>query len=409
MVQKNPLKSIIIGDVGSGKTVVSLIVLITYLNSQKKSVGGFMVPTSLLAKQHYQSLLDILNFDQAGWDLILYTQGEYLLNGQKTTKIKLLKTIQKDKQIWIGTQALLFVENLNLDILIIDEQHRFGVNQRQDLIHKSTKVSHFISLTATPIPRTLALSLYADLNVYTLESFRNKNISTKIIPKQNWLQEVDFLIRQTLEKNQKVYIICAKVEDKENDSEDIISLNSAYNSIAKKFPSKVLKVHGQEKTKIQILQNFKSNSDYQILVSTTVVEVGVDVPEASLMIILDAERFGLAALHQIRGRIGRNNYEHNTCLLVAKNPKNSRLKILEQTLDGFKISVEDLKLRGKGSLIGKLQSGYDPETEILMNLKNNHKIHLQESLDQINFANLETELPRLQSYLAKITKNIWSE
>jgi len=373
----------------------------------------------VLGFQHYQKLLENIGawedsfFEQL--DVVYLSNKNNYVNGQKVTK-KVFENREKRKhQFYIGTHALLFRPEIVPDLVMVDEQHRFGVNQRQKLTKASESVEniapHFLSFTATPIPRTLALTVFKSLQPHFLKTLSERRpIETKINTFENLETGIVSAISDEIAKNRKVYIICAKVEDKE-EADDIWSVAKAANLFEKYFPGKILTVHGKLAEKKDILQAFKDDPDKNILVATTVVEVGVDVRQASLVVILNAERFGLSALHQIRGRVGRNDYEDNACILVTQKEyqRSRRLRYLCELQDGFKIAEKDLELRGSGDFLGKAQSGFQDEIENLLGLNPELYYQISEYVDQLDFDTLGENLPRLARYLDVESAKVWEE
>ena len=401
------------------------ILLTSYLFPQV----AMLAPTEVLAFQHFQKLLELKQKNQ---DLLnnvqcLFLSGKQLyFNTEKLTAKKFEKAFleslknQENKFFFVGTQALLFRDYIFPDMVLIDEQHRFGVSQRAKLVKKwadlgiQTQISpHFISFTATPIPRTLALTFYRDLKPHFLETLQDrKPIKTKILLENNLEIELIPKIKEELQKNHKIYIICPKIEDKEEQEEnDLWSTTKAKKFFEKHFKDEILVVHGKLSEKKNLLNDFKENKDKNILISTTVVEVGVDVATASLIAILNSERFGLAALHQIRGRVGRNDFEENFCYLVVKKEFqfSQRLRQLVASNDGFKIAEKDLELRGSGDFLGKQQSGYQNELDKLLGLNPDLYYKIQEMVDKLDFEKLETELPRLKKYIEMNKTQVWGE
>lgn len=404
-MQSAAINKIIIGDVGSGKTIIAHILGLVYLNGLNNGQVVMIAPTEILARQHYKNLLLLPIADRI--NTILLTQKEILLNGEKTTKKKLqviIKSSKSSKIFWVGTQALLHNEVVKADLVLADEQHRFGVNQRKFLAKHG---AHYVSFTATPIPRSLALTLYADLEPLFLEKLNSrKEIKTSIISFAVWQEKFVEIIKEHIKNGQKVFVVCPAVEDNEADSK-IWSVAKTYRFLTEEFQDKVLYTHGKEAQKQKTMADFAQDSSKQILVSTTVVEVGVDVSEATLMVVLNAERFGLAALHQIRGRVGRNEYAHNQCILVSDMWRSERLQIMRETNDGFKIAQKDLEIRGGGEMFGKSQSGYDSLVEKIYELGQESYVVLQKEVAQINLDN--PELERLKKYVEKRASEVWEE
>ncbi|MDD3383471.1 MAG: ATP-dependent DNA helicase RecG [Bacilli bacterium] len=343
------------GDVGSGKTIVAIMSLIA--NYSAGYQGAFMAPTDILARQHYLQIKQILN--KVNSDI----KVELLVASLKTSQKKeIVENIASNKvNIIVGTHALIQDKILfkKLGLAIIDEQHRFGVNQRKKLREKGKDVE-FLLMSATPIPRTLAISLYGDMDVSTLSDIPNKkrNVKTKVI-KGKSIKPIINDVESVISNKQKVYIVCSLIEDNQTELQNVEKI---YEGVRKHFLNKcpVFLLHGRlnEEEKKSIMKEFAS-CEAGILVATTVIEVGIDIKNASLMIIYDADRFGLAQLHQLRGRIGRNGQE-SKCYLLCNNDNGEtleRLKFLEKNDDGFEISRYDMSLRGPGDIKGIAQSG----------------------------------------------------
>jgi ATP-dependent DNA helicase RecG len=416
---KPVINRIVIGDVGSGKTITAFLIALGYIHSLLNGRATLLVPTEVLAYQHYTQLLELTRNSTLGWlknlDIIYSTSKLNQVNGEKVTKKQLDTYITATTPaVFVGTHSLLFKEGLNSDIILIDEQHRFGVAQRKHLSEKSKYSPHFISFSATPIPRTLALTVYKSLTPHFIETLAmRKSIQTQIFSFDR-IAEMKAKIQDRIVNGQKVYIICSKVEESDGDDEQpgsIWSIAKATDFFEKQFSGKVRHVHGKKADKKDILQEFKQSPNAHILVATTVVEVGVDVSEATLMIILNAERFGLSALHQIRGRIGRNNYTNNECLLVTDKQflRNKRLQYLTQLNNGFDIAEKDLELRGAGDMIGVHQSGFSDEIQELIGLSPESYKQLDDIINQIDFSRINIDLPRLNRYILQQSESIWKE
>jgi len=339
------------GDVGSGKTVVTLGAAAICSGSGYQS--AFLAPTEVLAQQHYRTAQDL--FSGLGIPVFLLTQA----HSNRVETLKALETVENC--VVIGTHALFqdSVEFKKLGLVIVDEQHRFGVEQRADLLRKAKPLSpHLLMTTATPIPRTLALTLYGDLDLSIIRQkpVGRKPIRTRIVREKD-RPKLYQQISETVKKGRQVYIIYPLVE--ESEKLDLKSATEMHHEISREiFPDlKVALVHGRMKSeeKEKILQDFKSKK-FDILISTTVIEVGIDVPNATLMVIEHPERLGLSQLHQLRGRVGRGS-EQSDCLLVADAYVTERLKIMTKTDDGFVIAEEDLRIRGPGEFLGTRQSG----------------------------------------------------
>lgn len=342
------------GDVGSGKTIVAAIVL--YAATTAGFQGALMVPTEILAQQHYQSLAELLHS---------FEVNVALLTGSTKTKERqqILADLKSGElDIIIGTHALIQdeVDFAHLGLVITDEQHRFGVNQRKVLREKGYKPD-VLFMTATPIPRTLAITAYGEMDVSIIDEMpagRIPIVTRWVLPKQ--LDQVLKWGQTELASHHQMYVICPLIE--ESESLDVENAQKIYEQLRDYYAPdyQVGLLHGRMKNdeKDAVMQAFKENQ-LQVLVSTTVIEVGVNVPNATAMIIIDADRFGLAQLHQLRGRVGRGS-QASYCILVA-NPKNEvgkeRMKIMTQTNNGFVVSQKDLELRGPGEVFGNRQSG----------------------------------------------------
>ncbi|MFQ5583135.1 MAG: ATP-dependent DNA helicase RecG, partial [Calditrichia bacterium] len=350
-----PMNRLLQGDVGSGKTVVALLSLFMVIAAGYQ--GALMAPTEILAQQHYFSIRDLLKESSLK---IAYLIGSLKAKEKKEIQ-KRIRTGEVD--LVIGTHALIQenVQFRNLGLVIIDEQHRFGVLQRAELIEKGGN-PHVLVMTATPIPRTLALTLYGDLDVSVIDKLPpgRQSISTFWRTEEKLTLIYEF-IRQKVQQGQQAYIVYPLVE--ESEKLDLKAATEAYHHLRQKVFSefKLSLLHGRipMEEKEKIMSDFKAGKTH-ILISTTVIEVGVDVPNASVMLIEHAERFGLSQLHQLRGRVGRG-LEKSYCILVTPKDINEisrkRMEILESTTDGFLIADEDLKLRGSGDFFGTRQHG----------------------------------------------------
>lgn len=344
------------GDVGSGKTIVAFIAMLLAIDNGFQAC--LMAPTEILAEQHYQGLKKYADSLNIPIDILT---GSSTSGGRKLIHDYLESG---DMKILIGTHALLEekVKFKNLGLAIIDEQHRFGVEQRSKLWHKNDTIfPHVLVMTATPIPRTLAMTLYGDLDVSIIDELPpgRKPIKTVHRYDSHRLRVFGF-IKEEIEKGRQVYIVYPLIE--ESEKLNLKNLMDGYESIARAFPEyQISVVHGQMKPKDKEfeMQRFLKK-ETQIMVATTVIEVGVNVPNASIMIIENAERFGLSALHQLRGRVGRGS-EQSYCILMTKyelsKEARERIKVMVETNDGFEIANTDLRLRGPGDLAGTQQSG----------------------------------------------------
>ncbi|HAC56901.1 MAG: ATP-dependent DNA helicase RecG [Parvibaculum sp.] len=342
------------GDVGSGKTVVALLAMLTAVEAGFQA--ALMAPTEILARQHFATLKPLC--EAAGVDIELLTgrekgkRREEILSAAATGKVKIL----------VGTHALFQsdVAFKALAVAVVDEQHRFGVHQRLMLTSKGGPGTDVLVMTATPIPRTLTLTAYGDMDVSKLDEKPpgRKPVDTRALPLDR-LEEVVSSLHRALERGAQIYWVCPLVE--ESDEVDAAAAEQRYEHLRSIFGAKVGLVHGRMKAtdKDAIMARFESG-EIRILVATTVIEVGVNVPSATVMIIEHAERFGLAQLHQLRGRVGRGG-EKSSCLLLYHAPLGetaaARIKIMRETEDGFRIAEEDLRLRGAGELLGTRQSG----------------------------------------------------
>jgi len=345
------------GDVGSGKTLVALMCMLIAVDNNFQSC--LMVPTEILANQHFETISRML----AG----LGVNVEILTGSSKKSKRKLIdEGLQSSTlNILIGTHALIedTVQFANLGLVIIDEQHRFGVEQRAKLWAKNERQPHILVMTATPIPRTLAMTLYGDLDYSAIDEMPpgRKSVKTYHYFDSARLKVFSF-IKQQVNSGRQVYVVYPLIN--ESETLDLKDLMDGYNSITREFPLPeyaVSIVHGQMKANVKDyeMQRFVKG-ETQIMVSTTVIEVGVDVPNASVMVIENAERFGLSQLHQLRGRVGRGA-EQSYCLLMTGNKLTAdgrkRIETMVRTTDGFEIAEADLKLRGPGDMQGTQQSG----------------------------------------------------
>ena len=345
------------GDVGSGKTIVALMTMLLAVDNHCQAC--LMAPTEILANQHYQTISELLK--NTGITVALLT------GSSKTKERRILdEQLQSGElSILIGTHALLEekVQFQNLGLAIIDEQHRFGVEQRAKLWRKNTIPPHILVMTATPIPRTLAMSVYGDLDVSVIDELPPGRKPIKTLHQyENRRAETYEFIKREIDKGRQAYVVYPLIE--ESEALDFKNLTEGYEYIAASFPLpkyKVSIVHGKLKPaeKDAEMERFLRN-ETQIMVATTVIEVGVNVPNASVMVIESAERFGLSQLHQLRGRVGRGS-EQSYCILLTGNKMSNETRIRMETMvrtnDGFEIAEVDLKLRGPGDLMGTQQSG----------------------------------------------------
>lgn len=371
------MNRLILGDVGSGKTIISFLAL--YMNYLSGYQGVLMAPTEILIKQHYENIKKILT------DVNIE-----ILTGSTTKKdrdkiIENLKNGQID--ILLSTHSVLNDDVVfkNIGLVVTDEQHRFGVNQRKNLQNKGENVD-VLYMSATPIPRTLALTIFKDMDITEIKTkpLNRKPKITKLY-KTSEIKEVLYEMLDEIKKGHQIYVVSPLIENEEENTK-LASVNYLYEKINVALNGKVPigVLHGKLKNeeKENIMNDFKSNKT-KILISTTIIEIGVDVSNATMIVIFNAERFGLATLHQLRGRIGRNDIE-SKCILIS-DYDTPRLKILEESEDGFYISEKDFELRGAGDLFGVKQSG-DMVFKIA-NLNKDFKILKKCSEDSLNFLN----------------------
>lgn len=366
----NGMNRLVQGDVGSGKTVVaSLCLYLSFLNGYQSAL---MAPTEILAKQHYKTISSFFN----NIDINIK-----LLTGDNTPKEKEViydELKSGEINIIIGTHALIQdkVQFKNLALTIIDEQHRFGVSQRKTLYEKGNH-PHNLSMTATPIPRTLALIIYGDMDISIIDELPpgRQKIDTFVVD-DSYMDRIDEFIIKQIKEGRQIFVVCPLIEENEMPLKSLEEIYGHYSS--DKFLNKHINakyIHGKMKNeeKNSIMTDFLNNK-IQILVSTTVIEVGINVPNANTMVIYDADRFGLSQLHQLRGRVGRGS-EKSYCILFNNNKSElsyRRMKIMKQSSDGFYIAEKDLDLRGEGELMGTRQHGI-PDLKIV-NLKSDIKI-----------------------------------
>ncbi len=376
MKSKKRMNRLLQGDVGSGKTVISVIAL--YANYLSGFQGALMVPTEILATQHFENVKKTLENYNLKIELLVGS----LSKKEKDTIHKKLKEGEID--IIIGTHALIQEDAVykNLGLVITDEQHRFGVMQRTILKEKGD-MPDVLYMSATPIPRTYAMTIYGDMDISTIETLPSgRKPITTYLKSNKEIKDVLHMMYDELKEKHQIYVIAPLIE--ESESLDLTTVNELKDKMESAFGSKynIGVVHGKlsNKDKDKIMEEFIKNN-IQILISTTVIEVGVDVPNTTMIVIFDANRFGLSTLHQLRGRVGRSNLE-SKCILISDSDTD-RLKIMTKTNDGFEISEEDFKLRGHGDLFGTRQSG-DMSFKIA-NVKEDYKILLQTKKDSMKF------------------------
>jgi ATP-dependent DNA helicase RecG len=374
LAKSEPMNRLLEGDVGSGKTVVAAMAGLEV--AQAGFQVAFMAPTEILAQQHFKEINKLLKeFDvKVG-----------LLTGSE-------KKFSKNTNIVIGTHALIQknVHFKNLALVIVDEQHRFGVEQRATLLHNSKTMPHLLSMTATPIPRTLALTIYGDLDISLINEMPKgrQKIITKIVPPEQREQAYEF-IRREVKKGRQVFVICPRIEPSANKNNLELNENGQFKLDAKKllwaevkavkeeyeklatkiFPDlKIAMIHGKmsAKEKQKVMEDFSAqggsasggkDKKTDVLVSTSVIEVGIDVPNATVMMIEGADRFGLAQLHQFRGRVGRGEYQSYCFLFSTSGETTTRLRAIQKCENGFELAEKDLEIRGPGQFYGVKQSG----------------------------------------------------
>jgi len=438
MEKSRPMNRLLQGDVGSGKTVVAAIAALNAFKAGYQT--AFMAPTEILAKQHFQTVYNALKGFKVGIGLLTGKEDKFYSKKLRNEIIevsrnKLLKMIKGEintytkklntkLDILIGTHALIQdkVKFGKLALVVVDEQHRFGVEQRARLCQgyggQAKLIPHLLSMTATPIPRTLALTVYGDLDLSLITQMPKgrKKIITKIIGPKDREKTYQF-IREQIKQGRQIFVICPRIEKSENRKQkieiveknaspwdDVKAVEEEYEKLSKKvFPDlKLAMLHGKMamKEKEKVMKNFR-NKKTDILVSTSVIEVGIDIPNASVMMIEGAERFGLAQLHQFRGRVGRSEHQ-SYCFLLTTSPdqlNRKRLKALVDFDSGFELAEKDLEIRGPGDFTGTRQWGIpDLMMDSLRDLKLVEKTReaaksiLQESSDLKKYPNLEEKL-----------------
>ena len=382
MTSSKRMNRMLQGDVGSGKTIISIIA--AYINHLAKYQTALMAPTEVLAYQHYDTVKTILESTNIRVALLVGSM-------KKKEKDEIVEKLEKGKiDFIIGTHALLS-ENVvfkNLGLVITDEQHRFGVNQRANLKNKGL-LPDTLYMSATPIPRTFALTIYGDMDISNIKTKPKgrKEIKT-IIKCEKDLVSVYELMKEEIDKHHQVYVVSPLIE--ESDVIDLTTVNEIKRNIDLYFKKEVKSaiLHGKlsKADKDKIMEEFKSG-EIDVLISTTVIEVGIDVKNATMMVIYDAERFGLATLHQLRGRVGRNEFE-STCVLIG-DESCKRLQVLCESNDGFYITEKDYEMRGEGDLFGVKQSGdmsfkvakLHEDMKILLQARDDSKEFLLENKD----------------------------
>ena len=409
MLSDRPMNRLLQGDVGSGKTIVALLSILKAVESGYQAV--LMVPTEILAEQHLASVLEYVK----GMGLRVVFLKSSLSKSEKNIYYKAI--MSGEAQIAVGTHALIQdkVDFKNLGLVVIDEQHRFGVMQRARLMSKG-KNPDVLVMTATPIPRTLALTVYGDLDVSVLDELPpgRKEIKTKVYYDQKGSRERAYgIVRKEIEKGRQAYVVYPMIEESESpDFKDLKYATQMAEELQNDvFPDfRVGLLHGKMKTdeKEAVMKRFISHH-LDILVATTVIEVGVDVPNVTVMVVENAERFGLTQLHQLRGRIGRGSY-NSYCILISSYRRSEdaekRLMIMEETSDGFKIAESDLIIRGPGDFLGTKQSGL-PQFRFA-NLIRDSRILGEAREDAFNLVKQDPELSKYPELLEQVL-NKWGE
>lgn len=392
----HPMHRMVQGDVGSGKTLVAFLTMADAIESGQQA--AIMAPTEILAEQHYKNAKKI--FEPLGIKVGLLTSQ--LKASEKQQQLEDLK--EGRTQFIVGTHALIQkeVKFKNLSYVVIDEQHRFGVEQRQELKQKGL-FPHFLVMTATPIPRTLAMTVYGDLDVTIINEMPKgrQPIVTRKAFESKRPQVMDF-VREQLKKGRQAYVVYPLIE--ESEAIDLKNATEEFEKLKNIFSEyKLGLLHGKmkPKEKEEIMQQFRRN-EIQILVSTTVIEVGVDVPNANIILIEHAERFGLAQLHQLRGRVGRGEHKSYCVLMLGyalSEEAVKRAEIMESTTDGFKIAEEDLQIRGPGEFLGRRQSGL-PGFK-MANLVRDLPILMESRKAAIDLLSKDPKLTKEEHYLVK--------
>ncbi len=409
MRSKTPMNRLLQGDVGSGKTIVAVLSILKAVESGYQAV--LMAPTEILAEQHLASVLEYVR--GMGLRVVFLKSG--LSKSEKNTYYKAI--MSGEAQIAVGTHALIQdkVDFKNLGLVVIDEQHRFGVMQRAELMNKGLNPDVLV-MTATPIPRTLALTVYGDLDVSVLDELPpgRKEIKTKVYYDQKGSREKAYnTVRKEIEKGRQAYVVYPMIEESENpDFKNVKYATQMAEELQNEiFPNyKVGLLHGRMKAeeKQAVMKRFISHH-LDILVATTVIEVGVDVPNSTVMVVENAERFGLTQLHQLRGRIGRGGYD-SYCILISSFKRSEdaekRLTIMEETTDGFKIAEADLTIRGPGDFLGTKQSGL-PQFRFA-NLIRDARILSEAREDAFDIVKKDPELSKYPELLEQVLSN-WGE
>ena len=424
MEKPQPMNRLLEGDVGSGKTIVAIMALLNVAKNNYQT--AFLAPTEILANQHQQTILNSLKTFKV--KIGLMTSKTAFINKKKVTRKELAQAVAKGEvDLLIGTHAILQdyypttkkktpIKFKNLALVIIDEQHRFGTEQRASLCKQKTYLPHLLSMTATPIPRTLSLTIYGDLDLSILDQLPKgrKKVITKIIQEKDKSKTYRF-VEEKIKEGRQAFVICPRIEPSQANENKINSVwlevktvKEEYERLSQEvFPNlKIAMLHGRMKSeeKEKIMKKFKSGKT-DILVSTSVIEVGVDIPNASVMIIEGAERFGLAQLHQFRGRIGRSEHQ-SFCFLFTDNPGliyNRRLRAIVNCQDGFELAEKDLQIRGPGDFTGQRQWGLPDlamaslaDTLLVSRARNEAKEILKKDPNLKNYPQLKNKVKEIQ-------------
>lgn len=396
--KETPMNRLLEGDVGSGKTVVAAFA--AYIAANQGIQTAFIAPTELLARQHAQTLADIL--EPLGIKIGLLTSA---VKGKAKDALK-KQLAAGEVDIVIGTHALLqeSVEFHRLGLIVVDEQHRFGVKQRQKLVDKAHKIPHILSMTATPIPRSLALTVYGELDISIIsEKPKNRLPIETTIWSPNSRAQLYQIIDDEIKAGRQAFVVCPLIDDSEGS--EVKSVNEEVKRLKKDIfkTRRIGTLHGKMKDeeKAAVMQEFAA-CKLDILVSTTVIEVGIDIPNASVMLIEGADQFGLAQLHQLRGRVGRGEHQGYCYLVPTTSQKPSkRLRAMESTRDGFKLAEMDLEIRGPGAIYGSKQHGAldlkianITDLSLIKNAKNAAETFIKKNEDLQNYPQLKERVQK---------------
>lgn len=430
MEKSTPMNRLLEGDVGSGKTVVATLAALAAVKNGLQT--ALMAPTEILAKQHFENITKLI--DKSGIKIGLLTSSEALVdNSVKIKKTEIARLVSEGKiSLLIGTHSLIqeTIKFKNLALVVIDEQHRFGVEQRAKLQQQIIQdgqdkiIPHLLTMTATPIPRTLALTVYGDLDLSILNEMPKgrQEIITKVVAPANRMLAYEF-IRKQIQQGRQVFVICPRIEITENQTDsnqnlppnllanEIKSVEEEYEKLSQKiFPDlRIAKLHGKlkSKEKNEIMNKFK-NREIDIIVATSVIEVGIDIPNATVMMIEGSERFGLAQLYQFRGRVGRGQYQ-SYCFLFTDSTSittHKRLKAIVNAKNGFELAQKDLEIRGPGQFLGTRQWGMPDLTmasitdqELIQQTRNEAQKILSQDSELKKYPLLQEELKKFQAQI----------